>query len=494
MESSFQQFEETFTFDDVLLTPQESDVLPADVDISTTLTDSISLTAPFVSAAMDTVTEHRMAIALALAGGFGVIHKNLSVDQQVEQVRRVKRFKNGFIQDPLTVLPHDGIEKVVAIRNEYGYKKIPVVDSNGKLVGLISDVDYSLPEHAQLLVKDRMAPKKDLVFGSVKMTLAQAQKKLIDHRLRVLCVITKDGKLASIVTRKDLEKNLEYRDALKDDNGQLRVGAAIGVGKSGIDRAFALHAAHVDIVVIDTAHGHSRAVIDTVKQVKKEFPDLVLIAGNIATPDAAIALAQAGADVLKVGIGPGSICTTRIIAGVGVPQLSALLHVRQAIKKIKKSIRIISDGGIKSSGDIVKALAAGADAIMMGNMFAGTEETPGRIELTSEGTFKVYRGMGSIEAMEHGSKDRYGQQDISEKRKFVPEGVSGRIPYRGPVSRMIYQLAGGLKSGMGYCGARTIPELQKKARFVRITQASIEESHPHNLAKIESAPNYSIDE
>lgn len=490
----FDQFEKTLTFDDVLLTPQESDVLPADVDIRSHITKSIALQIPFVSAAMDTVTEHRMAIALALAGGLGIIHKNLSIDEQAEEVRRVKRFKNGFIQDPLTVKPNDSIQKVVAIRSEYGYKKIPVVNEKGTLVGLISDVDYSLPEHAHALVRDRMISVKNLVLGSVTMTLAQAQKQLIDHRLRVLCVVAKNGTLAHIVTRKDIEKNLEFVDAVKDANGQLRVGSAVGVGSAGITRADALRAAGTDVVVIDTAHGHSRGVIETVKTLKKRFKDLEIIAGNIATGEAAVALAQAGADAVKVGIGPGSICTTRIIAGIGVPQLSAILNVRDYLRKAKKQTTIISDGGIKSSGDIVKALAAGADVVMMGNMFAGVEESPGRIELTSDGTYKVYRGMGSIEAMEHGSKDRYGQASITDKKKFVPEGVSGRVPYKGPASRIIYQLAGGLRSGMGYVGARTIAELQRKARFVTITSASLHESHPHNLSKIESAPNYSVEE
>ncbi len=490
----FEQFEKTLTFDDVLLAPLDSDVLPGDVHLQTFLTKTIPLNVPFLSAAMDTVTEYRMAIAMALAGGVGVIHKNLSIEAQAEEVKRVKRFKNGFIQDPLTVLPTDSIRAVVKIRNDYGYKKIPVVDEKGMLVGLISDVDYSLPEHLGLRVKDRMVSKKDLILGPSSMTLSKAQAMLVDHRLRVLCVIGKNGRLTSLVTRRDIEKNVEYKDSVKDENGQLRVGAAIGVEKAGMERAEALHAAGVDMLVIDTAHGHSKGVIDTVSALRKKYKDQQIIAGNIATGEAALALVQAGVDAVKVGIGPGSICTTRIIAGVGVPQLSAILAVKKALQQAKKNIPIISDGGIKSSGDVVKALAAGADTVMMGNMFAGSEESPGRIELTSEGTFKVYRGMGSVEAMEQGSKDRYGQGSITEKKKFVPEGVAGRVPYKGAVNRIVYQLAGGVRSGMGYTGARTITELQKRARFITITSASLQESHPHNLSKIESAPNYSVEE
>jgi len=489
----YKQFERTLTFDDVLLVPQESDVLPSDANITSRLTRKINLNIPFVSAAMDTVSEHRMAIAMALAGGIGVIHKNLSVEEQANEVKKVKRFRNGFIQNPVVVQPSDSIARVVQIRSELGYKKIPVVDADGKLVGLISDVDYALPKHEELSVKDRMVPIKNLVIGTSTMSLSEAQAMLLEHRLRVLCVISEDGRLASIVTRKDIEKNSEYQDSLKNEHGQLRVAAAIGVGSNGFERAKALHEAGADVLVIDTAHGHSKNVIEAVRMLKKAFPRLQLIAGNIATAEAAIALCEAGVDAVKVGIGPGSICTTRIIAGIGVPQLSAILDVKRGIKQCKKNIPLISDGGISSSGDIVKALAAGADCVMMGNMLAGTEEAPGRVELTAEGTFKVYRGMGSIEAMERGSKDRYGQSNVTEKRKFVPEGVTGRVPYKGPVSRVLYQLAGGVRSGLGYVGAHTIAQLQKKARFVTITSASLSESHPHNLSRIESAPNYTVD-
>lgn len=489
----YKQFERTLTFDDVLLVPQESDVLPSDAVIRSRLTKKIDLNIPFVSAAMDTVSEHRMAIAMALAGGIGVIHKNLSIEEQVNEVKKVKRFRNGFIQNPVSVHPSDSIARVVEIRSELGYKKIPVVDAEGKLVGLISDVDYSIPKHVHLTVKDRMVPIENLVVGTSSMNLTEAQDMLLEHRLRVLCVATEDGKLASIVTRRDIEKNREYEDSLKNEQGQLRVAAAVGIGNNGFQRAQALHEAGVDVIVIDTAHGHSKNVIEAVRMFKKTFPMQELIAGNIATSQAATALCEAGVDAVKVGIGPGSICTTRIIAGIGIPQMSAIIDVKKGIQQCKRPIPIISDGGISSSGDIVKALAAGADCVMMGNMLAGTEEAPGRVELTAEGTFKVYRGMGSIEAMERGSKDRYGQGNVTEKRKFVPEGVTGRVPYKGPVNRILYQLAGGVRSGLGYVGAKTIPQLQKRARFVTITTASLSESHPHNLSRIESAPNYTAD-
>ncbi|MBI2483786.1 IMP dehydrogenase [Candidatus Uhrbacteria bacterium] len=489
----YKQFERTLTFDDVLLVPQESNVLPSDAVLRSHLTHAIELNIPFVSAAMDTVTEHRMAIAMALAGGIGVIHKNFSIEEQVNEVKRVKRFRNGFIQNPVTANPGDGISKIVEIRKEFGYKKIPVVDESGELVGLISDVDYSLPQHADSLVKDRMVPINDLIVGTNSMSLAEAQEMLLEHRLRVLCVVGKNGRLVSIVTRKDIEKNIEYGDSLKNELGQLRVAAAIGIGNDGFHRAEALHKAGADALVVDTAHGHSKNVVKTVRSIKKAFPNQQLIAGNIATAEAALALIKAGVDAVKVGIGPGSICTTRIIAGIGIPQMSAILEVKRGVQRSKRKISLISDGGISSSGDVVKALAAGADCVMMGNMFAGTEESPGRVELTAEGAFKMYRGMGSIEAMERGSKDRYGQTDITEKKKFVPEGVTGRVPYKGPISRILYQLSGGVRSGLGYVGAKTIIQLQKKARFVSISSASLSESHPHNLSRIESAPNYRVD-
>lgn len=486
----FNQFQETLTFDDVLLVPQASDILPKDTNLQTYLTREIKLSLPFLSAPMDTVTEHKMAIALALAGGIGIIHKNLSVEEQVEEVKKVKRFKNGFIENPLTVQPDDSIEKLEKLKEELGFKKFPVVDKKGKLLGFISDVDYMIVYDKEAQVKDRMRPVKDMVVARAGINLEKANQILRDKRIRSLCIVDSAGKLVSMVTRKDIEKNELYPQASKNYNKQLQVGAAIGAGKLSLERAEALIKAGVEVIVVDTAHGHSKGVIETVKELKKKHKDLQVVAGNIATSDAAEELIKAGADAVKVGIGPGSICTTRIISAVGVPQLSAILEVVKGVKKMKKSVPIIADGGIKTSGDIVKALAAGASTVMMGNLFAGTDEAPGRVEYVDGRMYKSYRGMGSVEAMERGSKDRYGQADISEKKKLVPEGVSGRVPYKGTVDRIIYQMSGGLRSGMGYCGAKTITELQQKAVFVKISNAGLKESHPHDLRGFDAAPNY----
>lgn len=489
----FKQFEETLTFDDVLLVPQESGILPKDASLETVLARGIVLHTPFLSAPMDTVTEHKMAIALALSGGMGIIHKNLSVEAQAAEVTKVKRFENGFIQEPITVSPDAQISAVETMRKQYGYEKIPVVDRAGTLLGLITDLDYWMPEHAHALVKTRMVPRKDLVVGKAGISLEEANTMIHKNRLRVLCIVDKAGKLVSMVTRSDIEKNSVYTDAVKNADKQLRVGAAVGVGDSALERAGALVEAGVDAIVVDTAHGHSEGVLNTVKMLRKKYRDLAIIGGNIATAEAAKALVSAGVDAVKVGIGPGSICTTRIVAGIGVPQLSAIVEVVRGVRSTKKTVRVIADGGIKSSGDIVKALAAGADVVMMGNMFAGTDESPGRVEFIGGRMFKTYRGMGSVEAMEHGSKDRYGQGDVAEKKKFVPEGVSGRVPYKGPVQRILYQLAGGVRSGMGYNGAKNLSELRKNAHFVKITNASLKESHPHDLADMDSAPNYSAE-
>lgn len=486
----FKPFQETLTFDDVLLVPQESNILPKDAVLETKLTNEIELNLPFLSAPMDTVTEHKMAISLALAGGMGVIHKNLSVEKQVEEVKLVKRFENGFIEDPITVLPEDKISKLVKIEKEKGYSKIPVVNKKGILVGLITDVDYFPADDNNLMVKFRMRPVAKMVVAKEGITLDQANKKIRENKLKTLCVVDKAGKLVSIVTRRDIEKNSLYPNAAKNKDKQLRVGAAVGVGQLALERAEALVSAGVDALVVDTAHGHSQGVIDTVKELRKEYPTLCIIAGNIATSEAAKALAEAGASAVKVGIGPGSICTTRVIAGVGVPQLSAILEVAGALKHLKKKVCLIADGGIKNSGDIVKALAAGANAVMMGNMFAGAEEAPGRLEYINGQMFKIYRGMGSVEAMEQGSKDRYGQAEVKDKGKLVPEGVGGKVIYKGAVERIIYQLAGGVRSGFGYLGAKKLSDLPGKAVFVKITQASLTESHPHSLNKIDVAPNY----
>lgn len=489
----YSQFEQTFTFDDVLLVPQKSEILPASASLKTFLTPSLRLNLPFVSSPMDTVSEHNMAISIALAGGLGVIHKNLSVTDQVNEVRIVKRFENGFIHEPLTVHPDDLMGKVIGIRKNLGYKKVPVVDRDGKLVGFISDLDYLLPEDENLRVHTRMRHVKNLHLGYVGMSLAEAHKMIRDYRLRTLCIVDQTGRLVSLVTRSDLEKNIQHPEAVKNNENQLLVGAAIGVGVGGMERAEKLVMAGVDVLVVDTAHGHSVGVLNTVREIKNTF-SVQVIAGNIATGEAAIDLVEAGADAVKVGIGPGSICTTRVVAGIGVPQLSAIMNVASGMKRSKRRVPVIADGGIKSSGDVVKALAAGAQSVMMGNMFAGTDEAPGGVEYVGGRMYKVYRGMGSLDAMDLGSKDRYGQGAINEKKKFVPEGVSGRVAYKGPVSPIIYQLAGGVRSGMGYNGAKNISDLQKSAKFVRITASSLKESHPHDLQEIKSAPNYNVEE
>ncbi len=486
----FKPFEETFTFDDVLLVPQKSDILPRDAELHTQLTHDIRLNVPFLSSPMDTVTEHAMATALALAGGMGVIHKNLTIQKQAEEVRMVKRFENGFIENPVSIGPEEPISRVIHIRKTLGYKKVPVVNKEGVLVGLITDVDYFPADDKDMLVKFRMQPISEMAVAKKGITLSEANKMIREHRLKTLCVVDRDGKLVSIVTHRDIEKNEEFPNACKDGDKQLRVGAAVGVGSASLERAEALVAAGVDVIVVDTAHGHSEGVIDMVRALKKKWKDQPVIAGNIATGDAAKELIAAGVDAVKVGIGPGSICTTRIIAGVGVPQLSAIANVVAGVKSAKRKVPVIADGGITSSGDAVKALAAGASTVMMGNMFSGTDETPGRVEFIGGRMFKVYRGMGSLEAMEAGGKERYGQAEINEKKKLVPEGVSGRVAYKGAVSHILYQLSGGLRSGMGYCGAKTISELHKKARFVRITNAGLKESHPHDLGEIDQAPNY----
>lgn len=488
----FDQFAKTLTFDDVLLVPQHSDLLPKDADTSSFLTSSIPLQLPFISAPMDTVTQSEMAIAMALAGGIGIIHKNMSIEMQCDEVRRVKRFENGFIEDPATVGPDETIDTVIEIRETKGYKKLPVVDPTGRLLGLISDADYFIAEDKGRIVRERMIGAEDLVLAKDGITLEQANMMIREFRLRTLCVVDGDRRLVSMVTRKDIEKNQLYPEAAKDINKQLIVGAAASVGDAGFERAEALVHAGANAIVIDTAHGHSDGVIDAVKRLKRSHPEVQIIAGNIATGDAAMALIDAGADAVKVGIGPGSICTTRVVAGIGVPQLSAIIDVVKAVKRHPRSVPVIADGGIKTSGDIVKALAAGASTVMMGNMFAGTDESPGRVEFHDGRMYKTYRGMGSMEAMEQGSKDRYGQADVLHKKKFVPEGVSGRVAYKGAVDRILYQLSGGLKSGMGYSGAATIADLQQKARFITISGSSLRESHPHDLGRIEDAPNYRV--
>ncbi|OGF19437.1 IMP dehydrogenase [Candidatus Falkowbacteria bacterium RIFCSPLOWO2_02_FULL_45_15] len=483
--------QETFTFDDVLLAPQYSEIRPKDAVLDGRLTRHIAMRLPIMSAPMDTVTEHRLAIALALAGGIGVIHKNLTADQQAREVRLVKRFENGFITEPVTVGPDDTIQAVHDIRIKKGYKAAPVVDKEGKLLGLITKLDYFWPHDKDKLVREAMVPTQKLITAPADISLEQANDIIYTKKLGVLCLADAAGRLSAIVTRKDLEKNEMYPQANKDHNKSLRVGAAVSVGEAALERARLLVGSGVNVIVVDVAHGHSRGVMDTVKMLKADAitKSIDVIAGNVATEAGVKALIAAGADAVKVGVGPGSICTTRVVAGIGVPQLSAVL---EAVKgRGRSKVPIIADGGIRYSGDIVKALAAGADSVMIGGLFAGAEESPGDTEYYQGRMYKSYRGMGSLGAMSHGSADRYGQASTVEATQFVPEGIEGRIQYRGPVAAIIHQLAGGVRAGMAYVGAKTIPELQQKAEFIKITPAGWRESHPHDIEITKQAPNYS---
>jgi len=483
--------QETFTFDDVLLAPQYSEIRPKDAVLDGRLTRHIAMRLPIMSAPMDTVTEHRLAIALALAGGIGVIHKNLTADQQAREVRLVKRFENGFITEPVTVGPDDTIQAVHDIRIKKGYKAAPVVDKEGKLLGLITKLDYFWPHDKDKLVREAMVPTQKLITAPADISLEQANDIIYTKKLGVLCLADAAGRLSAIVTRKDLEKNEMYPQANKDHNKSLRVGAAVSVGEAALERARLLVGSGVNVIVVDVAHGHSRGVMDTVKMLKADAitKSIDVIAGNVATEAGVKALIAAGADAVKVGVGPGSICTTRVVAGIGVPQLSAVLA---AVKgRGRSKVPIIADGGIRYSGDIVKALAAGADSVMIGGLFAGAEESPGDTEYYQGRMYKSYRGMGSLGAMSHGSADRYGQASTVEATQFVPEGIEGRIQYRGPVAAIIHQLAGGVRAGMAYVGAKTIPELQQKAEFIKITPAGWRESHPHDIEITKQAPNYS---
>lgn len=478
---------EALTYDDVLLVPGYSETLPRDVVTTTVLTNRISLNIPLVSAAMDTVTESELAIAMALEGGLGFIHKNMSIERQAIQVRKVKRSQSGLILDPITLVVDSTAGDAVKIMKEYKIGGIPVIDGSGKLVGIITNRDLRFQKDMSMPVSEIMTKDK-LVSAVDEITLDEAEEILQLHKIEKLPIVNKDGKLTGLITYKDILKNKDRPNACKDAFGRLRVGAAVGVTSDIIDRISALVGAGVDVVSIDTAHGHSKGVIDALKNVKKAYPDLEVIVGNIATADAAVMLANAGADAVKVGVGPGSICTTRVIAGVGVPQLTAVADVALALKD--RGIPVIADGGVRFSGDVVKAIAAGADSVMIGSMLAGTDEAPGEMIIYEGRKFKTYRGMGSLEAMEEGSKDRYFQDAEDDVKKLVPEGISGRVPYKGLVSEVLYQIVGGLKAGMGYCGAPAISDL-KKAKFVKITSAGVRESHPHDVHITREAPNYS---
>jgi len=473
---------EGLSFDDVLVIPAKSEVIPKDVDVSTRLTKKIRINIPIVSAAMDTVTEARLAIALAREGGIGIIHKNMSIEKQAQEVDKVKRSEHGVIVDPFYLSPEHTIKDAMDLMAHYRISGVPITE-NGKLVGIITNRDIRFEDDVNKKIREVMT-KENLVTAPVGTTLEEAKEILKKHKIEKLPLVDENYNLKGLITIKDIEKAIKYPNAAKDQKGRLLVGAAVGVGRDMMDRVKALYDAKVDVIVVDTAHGHSVNVLNAVFKIKEKFPELEVIAGNVATAEATQELIKAGADAVKVGMGPGSICTTRVVAGIGVPQITAIYDCAEEAKKY--GVPIIADGGIKYSGDIVKAIAAGADSVMIGGLFAGTEESPGEIEIYKGRSFKVYRGMGSIGAMEEGSKDRYFQED---SKKFVPEGVEGRVPYRGPLSEIVYQLVGGLRAGMGYCGAKNIEEL-KKAKFIRITSAGLKESHPHDVYITKEAPNY----
>ena len=475
---------EGLTFDDVLLVPAESNILPADVDIKTKLTNKVFLNVPIMSAAMDTVTEFRMAIAIAREGGIGVIHKNMPIDNQVEQVDLVKRSENGVISNPIFLHEDNTLGEADALCGKFRISGVPIVDEKGRLTGIITNRDMKFETDLTKKIGEVMT-KVNLITGLEGTTLEEAKTILQAHRIEKLPIVNSEGLLKGLITIKDIEKVLKYPNSAKDAQGRLLCAAAIGATKDVLDRAGALLGAGADVLVLDSAHGHSANIMNAVRKVKEKYPDAQLIAGNVATAEATKALIEAGADAVKVGIGPGSICTTRIVAGIGVPQLTAVMDCAEVGDKY--GIPVIADGGIKYSGDIVKAIAAGGHVVMMGSMLAGCEEAPGETEVYQGRQFKVYRGMGSIGAMQHGSKDRYFQEN---NKKLVPEGVEGRVPFKGPLSETVFQMMGGLRSGMGYCGAHNIEDLRTKSKFVRITGAGLKESHPHDIYITKEAPNY----
>jgi IMP dehydrogenase len=479
---------EGLTFDDVLLIPGKSEVLPRDVNLQVELSESVKLNIPIISAGMDTVTESEMAIAMARQGGLGVIHKNMTIEQQAEQVEKVKRSESGVITDPFFLTPEHQVYDAEHLMGKYRISGVPIVnnETEQKLVGIITNRDLRFIQDYSFKISDVMT-KEDLVTAPVGTTLKEAEKILQKHKIEKLPLVDEQGVLKGLITIKDIEKVIEFPNSAKDRQGRLLVGAAVGVTNDTMKRVEALVKANVDAIVVDTAHGHSKGVYDTVKAIRDAYPNLTIIAGNVATPEATKHLIDAGADVVKVGIGPGSICTTRVVAGVGVPQITAVYDCATEAKKYGKTI--IADGGIKYSGDIVKALAAGGHAVMLGSLLAGVTESPGETEIFQGRRFKVYRGMGSVAAMEKGSKDRYFQED---NKKFVPEGIEGRIPYKGPLAETIYQLIGGLRAGMGYCGTKDLYDLREKAQFIKMTGAGLRESHPHDVQITKEAPNYSM--
>ena len=479
---------EGLTFDDVLLVPSKSEVLPRDVNLSVKLTDKVKLNIPIISAGMDTVTEADMAIAMARQGGLGIIHKNMSIEQQAEQVDKVKRSESGVISDPFFLTPEQQVFDAEHLMGKYRISGVPIVNNREeqKLVGILTNRDLRFISDFSIIISDVMT-KENLVTAPVGTTLAEAEKILQKYKIEKLPLVDNDGILKGLITIKDIEKVIEFPNSAKDEHGRLLVGAAVGVTKDTMKRVEMLVKSQVDVIVLDTAHGHSKGVLDTVREIRSSYPDLAIIAGNVATAEGTKDLIEAGADIVKVGIGPGSICTTRVVAGVGVPQITAVYDCATEARKHGKTI--IADGGIKYSGDVVKALAAGGHAVMLGSLLAGVSESPGETEIFQGRRFKVYRGMGSVASMEKGSKDRYFQED---NKKFVPEGIEGRLPYKGPLSDTIYQLVGGLRSGMGYCGTKDLTDLRENAQFVRMTGAGLRESHPHDVQITKEAPNYSL--
>ncbi|WP_116137331.1 IMP dehydrogenase [Trinickia diaoshuihuensis] len=482
--------QKALTFDDVLLVPAFSDVLPRDTSLKTRLTRNISLNMPLVSAAMDTVTEARLAIAMAQQGGVGIIHKNLTAHEQAREVAKVKRFESGVVRDPITVPPQMKVRDVISLSLQHGISGFPVVEG-AQLMGIVTNRDLRFETRLDEPVRTIMTPRERLVTVKEGTALAEAKALMHSHRLERVLVVNDAFELRGLMTVKDITKQTEHPDACKDEHGKLRVGAAVGVGADNEERVTALAAAGVDVIVVDTAHGHSKGVLERVRWVKKNFPHVEVIGGNIATADAARALVEYGADGVKVGIGPGSICTTRIVAGVGVPQITAIANVSEALKGT--GVPVIADGGVRFSGDVSKALAAGANAVMMGSMFAGTEEAPGDVFLFQGRQYKSYRGMGSVGAMKDGAADRYFQDNSANIDKLVPEGIEGRVAYKGSVGAILFQLVGGVRASMGYCGCRTIDELHEKAQFVQITAAGMRESHVHDVQITKEAPNYHID-
>jgi len=482
--------QKALTFDDVLLVPAFSQILPKDTSLKTRLTRNITLNIPLLSAAMDTVTESRLAIAMAQEGGIGIIHKNLKPADQAREVARVKRFESGVVRDPITIPPTMRIRDVIALSEQHGISGFPVVEGS-KVVGIITNRDLRFEEELDAQVREKMTPREKLVYVNEGADLSEAKRLMNKHRLERVLVVNDGFELRGLITVKDIQKATEHPNACKDEHGKLRVGAAVGVGADNEERIELLVKAGVDVIVVDTAHGHSKGVLDRVRWVKQNFPQVEVIGGNIATAAAARALIEHGADGVKVGIGPGSICTTRIVAGVGVPQITAISNVSEALKGA--GIPCIADGGIRFSGDIAKALAAGASSVMMGSMFAGTEEAPGEVILYQGRSYKSYRGMGSLGAMSEGSADRYFQDAANNADKLVPEGIEGRVPYKGSVLAILYQLVGGVRSSMGYCGCASIDEFREKAEFVEITAAGMRESHVHDVQITKEAPNYRAD-